>query len=157
MIEKNCEILKKTRQFILNTIADLSIDELNEIPPGFNNNIVWNLAHVMASQQGVCYVRAGLPLRVREELFNSSKPGTKPEATVSAGELEERKLLLFSTIDTLEADYKAGHFAKNPAWTNRYGVEHGTIDDSINFILFHDGLHSGVITAMKKIIVAEKV
>ena len=151
-MDKQFEILSKTRQFVLNLISGLSTQQLNEVPPGFNNNIIWNVAHLIASQQGVCYFRGGLPLAIQEELFLAYKPDTKPQGMVEEAQIEEIKKLLLSTVDQLKADYTNGLFKNNPPWTNRYGVEHSTIDDSINFLLFHDGLHTGYIMALKSVI-----
>jgi len=50
-MKKEIERLKKTRIFLLDLIKDLTTEQLNEIPKGFNNNIIWNLGHLIASQQ----------------------------------------------------------------------------------------------------------
>lgn len=151
-MEKEIEIFKKTRAFLLSIISELSADQLNKIPPGFNNNIVWNLGHLVAAQQGVCYVRGGLPMVVDEKYFLNYKPETKPSGYVNDEEVRVLKEQLLSTIDKLESDLAANVFAGNPPWTNRYGVEHATIADSIRFLLFHDGLHLGYIMALKRVV-----
>lgn len=46
--------LKKLRFAILKTI-----EQLNKVPDGFNSNIIWNVAHLIASQQNLCYMKAG--------------------------------------------------------------------------------------------------
>lgn len=150
MITKEIDILKKTRQHLLNFISDLSVDELNKIPAGFNNNIIWNVAHIIAAQQGVCYMRGGLPLVVKEDLFLSYKPDTKPTASVDIDAIANIKSLLIPTIDQMETDYNNGLFNSNPEWTNRYGVVHNNINDTIKFLLFHDGLHLGYVMALKR-------
>lgn len=61
-MNKQIEIIRKTRVKLLEMLSDLSTDQLNKIPAGFNNNIIWNLAHLVAAQQGICYLRAGLPM-----------------------------------------------------------------------------------------------
>lgn len=151
-MDKPFEIIRKTRQNILNQVSELTIDQLNEIPAGFNNNIIWNLAHMVAAQQGVCYVRGGLPLVIKEEFFLAYKPDTKPQGPLSAAQFEEIKQLMFSTIDVLEADYKKGLFKNNPSWTNRYGIELPVIEDSLHFLLFHEGIHFGYIMALKRMV-----
>lgn len=151
-MEKEIEILKKTRTSLLSLINELTTDQLNQVPPGFNNNIIWNLAHLVAAQQGVCYVRGGLPLVVGEQLFMAYKPDTKPGGYVNEEEVQVIKGLLLSTIDKLAEDLRAGLFAANPPWTNRYGVEHRNIEDSVRFLLFHDGLHFGYIMALKRVV-----
>jgi len=146
------ETIRKTRTALLNLIQDLSVEELNEIPAGFNNNIIWNVAHLTAAQQGVCYLRAGLKLQIDEKYFLPFKPETKPEQFVDAEEVETIKQMLFSTIDQLETDYEQNAFAEYIPWTTRYGVEIRNIDDAISFLPFHEGLHLGYSMALKRVV-----
>ncbi|MFC5269284.1 DinB family protein [Adhaeribacter terreus] len=147
------ETIRKTRTALLALLEGLTVEELNEIPAGFNNNIIWNVAHLTAAQQGVCYFRAGLKMPVIDEAyFKAYKPESKPERNVSAEEVEAIKALLFSTLDQLEADYQQNLFTNYTPWTTRYGVDIKNIDEAISFIPFHEGLHLGYITALKRVI-----
>jgi DinB superfamily len=149
---RQLEILKKTREYLLNDIKDLTVEQLNEIPAGFNNNIIWNLSHMLATQQGICYARANVKLVIEQSFFDAYKPGTKPEKFVDANEMAAINKLFIAVIDQLETDYKNNLFNNFTAFTNRYGFEHRHIDDSINFVLYHEGLHFGIINAMKKLV-----
>jgi len=144
------EAIRSIRKSLLELIKDLSLEELNFIPQGFNNNILWNLAHIIAAQQGICYLRAGLPITISQEFFEQYKPGTKPERPVSITEMDEIKKLLFSTLDGFEEDYKNQLFTQYTEWTTRYGVTIRDIDDVIKFLPFHDGLHLGYVLALKR-------
>ena len=146
------EVIRKTRNFLLASIQDLTTDQLNVIPAGFNNNIVWHLGHLVASQQGVCYVRAGMKTRVPDEFFNSYKPGSKPEGKIGEEEIKHIKELLFSSLDVLQQDYEKGVWMDYPAWSTRYGLELKSIDEALDFLHFHEGLHSGYILSIKKIV-----
>ncbi|MDB4926092.1 MAG: hypothetical protein JWR23_2148 [Mucilaginibacter sp.] len=128
----------------------LTIEQLNKIPAGFNNNIIWNLAHMIAAQQGLCYRRAGIDTIVDETFFMTYKPDTKPEKFINAAELETIKALLISTVDQLETDIKNNLFTNYTPWTTRYGVEINNISEAVNFLPFHDGLHVGYIMALKR-------
>ncbi len=149
-MNKQIEILRNTRKFLLGFIADLSAEELNEIPKGFNNNVIWNLTHLVATQQSICYVRAGQPLAVEEKYFHPFKPDTKPERYIDAAEVDIIKELSLSVIDRFEADYEKGLFAHYTAWTNRYHIELSTIDEVLGFLPFHEGLHLGYVMALKR-------
>lgn len=151
-MRKQIEIIRKTRSFLLEQLKDLSTEQYNKIPEGFNNNIAWNLGHMIAAQQGVCYIRAGLAPRLGEDFINTFKSGTKPQRSFSASEIENIKSLLLSTLDQLEEDYGNNIFGGYSAWSTRYGVELASIDDAINFIKFHEGLHSGGSTALKRLV-----
>jgi len=146
------EILRKTRVNFLNVIADLTTEQLNEIPPGFNNNIIWNLGHLLATQQSLCYLKAGLKMTINEQYFLNYKPETKPNGFVESTEVEKIKALFISAIGHLESDYNKNVFTSYIPWTNRYGIEITNIDDAIAFVLFHEGIHLGYVMALKRLL-----
>ena len=147
------QTIKYTRGYVLNLIEDLSIEQLNKIPEGFSNNIAWNIGHLIAAQQGVCYKRSGLPLsKVDEALFETYKPGSKPERFIDAAEIAAIKTMLYTSLDKLQEDYDADVFKAYIPWTTRYGNEISDINVGIGFITFHEGLHTGFIMALKKLV-----
>jgi len=146
------EILKNPRQIILDEISHLSVEQLNKIPEDFNNNIIWNLGHMIAAQQGICYMRAGLPVRVEEAFFHAYKSGSKPEGFVDADGVEEIKKNLFTTLEQLEADYDNGMIANYNPVVTRYDIELSSIDEAIAFLPFHEGLHIGYIMSLRKLV-----
>ncbi|MEO7044554.1 MAG: DinB family protein [Ferruginibacter sp.] len=146
------ENIRKTRQWLLESIADLTPDQLNEIPQGFNNNIIWNLAHLVSAQQGLCYVRAGLPTVIDEQTFNDFKSGTRPNGALEKEEIEKIKALMFSTLEQLQKDYDNKKFKDYTTFKTRYGVEMKTVEDAIEFLPYHEGMHTGVITSLKKLV-----
>jgi len=153
-MNKAIETVIQTRRSVLELVKDLSIDQLNKIPPGFNNNIAWHLGHVIASQQGVCYKRAGIDMRIPDSFFMTFKPDSKPERFITQGEIDEIKVLLFSTIDQLVTDYQNNLVTTYPAWTTRYGVAITNYDEGIGFLPFHEGLHFGYVMALKRAVLA---
>lgn len=149
---KSLNYIIPPRLKVLEVIKPLTIEQVNLIPPGFNNNIIWNLGHMVAAQQGVCYKRAGQETVVGEDFFNRYKPGSKPEQFLDTSEFGKIIGLLSSTITQLEADLKTDMFTNYPAFTTRYGIELTSIDDAVEFLPFHEGLHIGTIVAMSKIV-----
>jgi len=151
-MKSHIESIRKTRAFLLTSIGDLSIQELNKIPDGFNNNIIWNLGHLVASQQGICYIRAGLQPVIGENFVVKYKSGTKPEKFIDNDELDFIKNLLLSTLDQLESDYYNKTFSVYNSWTTRFGVELASIEDALNFLSFHEGLHLGTINSLRRLV-----
>ena len=47
------DILLKSRELVLKTIDGLSMEQIHEIPDGFKNNIAWNVAHLVVTQQTI--------------------------------------------------------------------------------------------------------
>lgn len=146
------DTIRKERRFLLQLLEELTTEQLNQVPQGFNNNIIWNLAHMVASQQGVCYLRAGVSTRIENAFYGRFKPGTRPDGFIDVSEVTEIKALLLSTLDQFETDYAANHFANYAPWTTRYGVELTNIDEAVQFLLYHEGLHTGSIMALKRLV-----
>ncbi len=144
--------IRKIRTSLLNIIKDLSLDQLNMVPTNFNNNIIWNLAHLISAQQGICYKRSEKNIHISEDFYNAYKPGSKPEKPLTEIEIEEVKKLLFTSLDLLENDVDNNVFEGYKTWNSRYDVEIKNINDAISFLQFHEGLHMGYIMALKKIV-----
>lgn len=144
--------VKQVRAHFIESISGLTAAQLNEIPEGFNNNIIWNMAHLVAAQQGICYLRAGLETFVDKEFYLSYTGGTKPDGIVSEEGIAHIKTLLIATLDQFKTDYQQQIFGNYKGWTTRYGVELNSVDDALEFLSFHEGLHLGYIMALKRLI-----
>ncbi|MFS2190255.1 DinB family protein [Mucilaginibacter sp. Mucisp84] len=154
-MKQEFEVIKKPRLMLLNVVKDLSPEQLNHIPAGFNNNLIWNLAHLISGQQGICYTRAGVPIVVDDKYYTPYRPETKPQSFINADDIAEVKELLISTIDKMEEDYQMGIFSNYQPMTTRYGVTLSNIEEAIRFLPFHDGLHTGYIMALKRAVLEE--
>ncbi|SDE43583.1 DinB superfamily protein [Mucilaginibacter pineti] len=149
------DIIRKPRMMMLNNVKDLSTEQLNYVPKGFNNNIIWNLAHIISAAEGICYARAGLPVNVADKFYSPYRPDTKPQAFVDTADIAAIKELFLSTLDKLEADLEKGIFTTYPTWTTRYGLDLTSIDDAVAFLPFHEGLHCGYMMALKRVVLQE--
>ncbi len=147
------EVLVKVRKTILKSINDLSLNEVNEIPAGFNNNIAWNLGNILVSQQSVLYRCSGLPVKLDEKYFPLYKGGTKPEADLTTEELDTLKSLFEEQTNIMESDFSQGVFKEYREWNHGMtGIDIDSIDTAIQFLTFHESLHLGYIMALKKAI-----
>ena len=144
--------IRKTRAYVLDLIKELSLEKLNKIPHGFNNNIIWNTGHLVAAQQSICYLKAGLPLTIPGNLFEMFKPGSRPERFFEGDVEDEIKSLLFSSLDQLEKDLQQNVFQKFTPWTTRLGLNINSINEAIVYLHFHEGLHTGIIYSMKRMV-----
>lgn len=155
-MERQIQKIKKLREFLLAQIAGLTVEQLNKVPEGYNNNnIVWNMAHLICAQQALCYLRAGQVITVDEKWVAPYRTGTKPAAFVEEKEIEEIKSTLMDSIEQLQIDYDRhlfGTYAPSENILKVYGVELSTIDDALEFLLYHEGYHSGYIIAMIRLL-----
>lgn len=147
------EVLPNTRKYLKNVLENNSLEDLNKIPKGFNNNIFWNVAHLVVSQQVLVYKLSGLPLLVSDELVEKYKKGTKPEAPVTQAEVEEIKALLFTPIEKTKEDYYNGVFKEYQEYVVvTTGNTLRSVEDALQFTVFHEGLHIGYIQALSRAI-----
>jgi hypothetical protein len=54
-------------------IQGYTLEQLNKVPRGFNNNIIWNIAHVIVTQQILVYKLSGLPMIVTDEMVENTE------------------------------------------------------------------------------------
>ena len=70
---------ESTRQNVVKILNAHTSEKLREIPPGFNNNILWNAGHLLVSQQLLCYAMSDLPLHVPGFYLPLFRKGTSPK------------------------------------------------------------------------------
>jgi len=144
------DITLKNRH-ILNTFFDkCTLEELNTVPKGFNNNIIWNLAHVIVTQQLLVYSLSNLPMLISDALVAKYRKGTKAEGDVTQQEVDEIKNLLFSTLEQTKSDYKNGLFKTYNTYTTSTNSTMTNVEEAIAFNNFHEGIHLGYILALKR-------
>lgn len=144
------DITFKSRAVLKTFIENYSLEELNRIPKGFKNNIIWNIAHTIAVQQSLIYKLSGLPAIISEDMINTFKKGTKPERDLTQAEVDEIKGLLFSTISKTQEDYDNEVFQNYHEYTVTTQSTLKNVMEAIEFNNFHEGIHLGYILALKK-------
>src|SRR5690606_19618310 len=112
-------VTRTSREVYKGYFEKYSYEQLNKIPQGFSNNLIWNIGHIIVSQQLLVYAGSNQPMMVSETLVNKYRRGTKPEHDATPEEIEEIKNLLFSTIEKTEDDYEKGLFTGYNERTSR--------------------------------------
>lgn len=144
-------VFEKTRGFHKEYLDKFSLEDLNKIPEGFKNNIIWNIGHIVVTEQLLVYKLSGLPTMVSDELINKYRKDTKPEGFVSQEEVDEIAGLLFSTIERTKQDYSNNKFETYQEYTvSTTGNTLTNVEEAINFALYHEGMHLGYLLALKK-------
>ena len=151
-MEKSLEILLQHRKVLYHYLKETSPEVLNAIPNGFRNNIFWNIAHSVVTQQLLVYGLSDAPPLVSESLISRYRKGTAPNGAVPQTEIEEVKGLLFSTVEKTAEDYQLGAFRRFRQYTTLTRVVLNGVDDAILFNNFHEGLHLGYIMALRKVL-----
>lgn len=140
----------KNRMIFKSLMESFTLQELNKIPEGFSNNIIWNIAHTVVTQQLLVYNLSGLPSILSDEMIEKYRKGTKPIRDLTQAEVDEIKDLLFNTIEKTKEDYQKNIFKTYQKYTVSTKSTLTNIDEAIGFNSFHEGIHLGYILALKK-------
>ena len=146
------DVQKTIREILLKILDNHSLEQLNKIPQGFNNNLIWNIAHCIAAQQSLVYKLSGLPTMASEEFIAKYSKGTKPEGDVSQVEVDEIKRLLSETLSQAQKDYADKIFVNYREYTTSMGFTLRNVEDAISFNNYHEGTHTGIIMSIRKFV-----
>lgn len=150
MTENIFQVMLQNRRNLHAILTKTSKDKLLKIPKGFNNNVYWNIAHTVITQQILIYKFSGLQMRVPDNLVDKFMKGTVPDGTASDEEMMMIADFLISTAEWLIEDYKTELFKTFKEYTTSARVTLKNVDDAIAFNLFHEGLHIGQISLLLK-------
>ena len=154
-LENLFRVAHQNRKILYKFLSGTPKEQLLKIPYGFRNNIWWNIAHVVVTQQLLVYKLSGLTMSVSAELVEKFRKGSVPDGSATEDEIEMIKALLFSTAVGTEEDYEKGLFKEYQEYTTSANVTLTNVEDALSFNLFHEGLHLGVILSLQKALQTE--
>lgn len=142
-----------SRELLQKFIENHTLEQLNTIPDGFKNNIIWNIGHVIVTQQLLAYKLSGLAMMVTDEMVAKYQKGSAPQGNVSQEEVEAIKNLLFTTITKTQEDLENGLFQNYMEYTvSTANFTLKSIEDAMQFNNFHEGIHIGIIMQLRKFV-----
>ncbi len=144
--------IKKVRKAYVGLMTPMSIDDLNEIPTGFNNNIIWNYAHVIVTQQLLTYGLSDNKLFVDMDMVKEFKKGTKPSRYYTAADLESYQKIDAEAIAQFELDYDNNMFKEYTTYKTSIDIELRSIESAMRFNVIHESLHFGSLLALRRMI-----
>ncbi len=143
--------IKRTLELFTQMVDELSVEALNTIPAGFNNNIAWNFGHAIVTIPALCYMRSGIRPDIEVPYFQRFVKGSKPTDIATREELDELKNFATSILTQVEDDIATGVFVNiKPFATSTFAYDMDTVDEILTAALAHTGLHYGYALAIKK-------
>lgn len=146
------DVTRTSRKMLSQILKGYTLAQLNAIPEGHNNNLIWNIAHIVVVQQMLVYKLSGLPMNISDTLVEKYKKGTKPEQDATQAEVDEIYNLLMETIDQTEIDMNNNSFVNYQEYPTSTGFVLKNAKDAMFFNSFHEGIHIGAILGIRKFI-----
>lgn len=151
-MEKEISLLLRIRKNLVKELESFTLEQLNFIPKGQNNNIIWNIGHSLVVQQLLCYNLSNLEPYVDKAMIANYKRGTAPKGMVMQEEVDFIKEMLFKSVDLLDGDLREGKFQVYKPYTVGFGAHLISIEDALQFNNVHEGIHYGCLLALKKML-----
>lgn len=146
----------QTRKNIRLLTDSLTTEQLLTIPDRFNNNLLWNMGHVIVIQQLLCYRAAGLTVNFSEELIPMLKKDSSPRTWKFIPDINMVREKLISTSEQFYTDYRDNKFDLDTPYKTRikmlYGNTIASTRDAIIFNNHHEAMHLGIIMELLKFI-----
>ncbi|WP_404328348.1 DinB family protein [Mesobacillus maritimus] len=134
------------RERIVQKLADLPFEVVDQQPEGFNNNIHWNLGHLLWITEKFLFKENGQLPANYEEYFGA---GTKPADWQG-------------NVPTMDELFESSKEQLNRIWeipTERFLeklpepiIGRHTTGELAGFLVFHEAYHFGQMMAMKRIV-----
>lgn len=151
-METTFKIWETNRQKHFQFLENFSLEQLNTIPAGFSNNLIWNIGHIIVTQQGLVYRLSGLPINISDEMMNKYKNGSKPTCNATQEEVDELKVLLYSLMNQTKSDFEFGKFQKYNEYTTQMGFNLKSTREALEFNNYHEAIHLGFMMSIRKFI-----
>ena len=76
--EAALQVWRRNRKNLLQFMNSYDAAQLNRVPDGFSNNLIWNLGHILAVQQLLVYGLSGQPLQIPQKFVVRYQRDTRP-------------------------------------------------------------------------------
>lgn len=152
-MEKHFEDLVKIREHLISYLQRFDLKRLTLIPMGFQNNIFWNCAHAVVTQQLMTYYLSDTKMLVDRDWVDRFKKGTFGDPNIVEDEVDQLIELLEYTAIRLEKDYYAEKLNFFRPYDTSFGIRLETIEDAIRYNNLHESLHLGYVQALARLVV----
>lgn len=143
--------LAEGRNLLLERTKGLTLAQYNKIPPGFNNNIIWNMGHILVVSEDLLYENSPYQRPVHEFIKSRFEKGSVPDKIIGEDEI----LLIRHSLQQTTQFYKICTGMDKP------GTEIASMSNSglsvisnevMRFLIFHEDMHYRRIAQLMKIV-----
>lgn len=142
---------EQNRKNIIGLLQNHGLGQVNSIPSGCHNNLIWNAGHLLVSQQFLLYHFSSLPMpEFVQQLAPKYGSGSTPDGNASQSELDMIISQLNLTAKQVIKDFNDGLFSTYKSYTSEYfGITMNNIEQAIYFNTYHEAFHFGFMSAIK--------
>ncbi len=146
------DLHRQARKNILGLITPMSLEQLNRVPEGLNNNLIWNAGHVIATAELLTYGLGGHRTPSGKAFIDHYRKGSRPEAPVSLAEVDLIKAELLAGNQRMREDYAGLDWSTYTPYTTSFGVGFENVEEALTFNNMHETLHLGAMLVLRRLV-----
>ena len=147
------DTLARTTDNLLGLLAPMSLEQVNRIPTGFNNNLVWNAAHTFVTQVLLTEGLGGLGVGDLDTGYVATyRKGGAPDGAVSAAAYAAIQEDLAGGVARLRSVLAEADWSKFRVYETSYGKTLRDVGEAVRFSNVHAGMHYGVMLAQRRLV-----
>ena len=150
--ERLFDLHLQARKNVLGLMNGLTLEQLNRVPEGLNNNVIWNAGHVIATSELLTYGLGGHRTPSGRDFIDRYRKGTRPEAPVSLAEVDLIKAELLAGSQRLREDYARLDWTTYTPYTTSFGVGFENVEEALTFNNMHETLHLGAMLVLRRLV-----
>ncbi|WP_046179777.1 DinB family protein [Domibacillus tundrae] len=141
------------RNAVLGTLAKAPEEKWDEMPGSSPNNIRWNAGHIFVSAEGFLHLADDAYKVANPEWGALFATGTRPsDWPAQVPSEEEITSALQEQMGRIERHFSA-KLGDNASQSVKIGpLEMTTVEAVLQFVTFHEGMHTGIINSLSKVI-----
>ncbi len=143
---------RQIRHRIATLLTPLSPEQVNLIPDHFNNNLIWNAGHVVATQELLVYALAGHDMPSGQAFVDRYRKGTRPTEVLGEAEVDAILEKLRTSPDKVQEDAGLLDWSGFKPYTTSFGVTLSSVEEALAFNNVHEAMHYGTMLALSKLI-----
>lgn len=142
-------LIEQNRNQTLNVVSQVTEQQADVIPVGFNNNIRWHLGHILTIHERLAFRLIGEPLDLPDELMNLFLNGTRPaDWTISPPDLQTLIQRLEEQPERIRTRLQ-GRLQDELTFPFK---EFNRLAEVLVFSIGHEATHNGFMMALKKLL-----
>lgn len=147
------EKLQQSRDALHEMTDGLTVEQFNYIPEGYQNNIIWNMGHIITVSERILSKNSDFIAPVHNfdtELFGKNK---KPEKPLSREDID---LVRNALLQTVSAFQESKGIEESKTMEISAGNQKITVG-VLQFVLFHENVHYKTIEKMLQLVKMNKL
>ncbi len=155
MMNRQIELYQWTRTNLISLLEPMTHEQLNQIPNGFSNNLIWHAGHIHFVQQYLIYHLCGSQMDLPPSFADKYGSGSRADGNVASSECTTILSLLKKYHVQTVTDMSQDRFQSFTPFSGSYfDVDYhlSNFEEAFGYNNIHEAVHLGYMRSMAKML-----